>query len=1855
MKTFGWKPLFLTSIAMASAEIFLAGCPLITQDPKVTILSEGGQPVGRFLSLVPGDTLTLQAQSTSPDDTFSWASSAPDVAKVEGLGQVTAIAPGAAVITATGLASLGSDSVEVRVSPNTADEGEDEGEGEDQVQGEGEGEGQDYTPDEGELVRMTPLSGLFGYGLEGPYGFAGSLTKQEPTDPTWRLEGDFNFPTAGYLVEEPVVHILESYPEQVWVSIGIIPPPPGDPVAQVLTSVHVSVDIPASNEARFAIIVFTHHPPAPGEASWIQGESSPPVWSIGPPNPMPEDVIHFSGPTTLYQNGCRAMETLGQPQVHVDPASRQILLTFAPVNMFAPCGDERDPVCGIEGRFGPLERGDWVFSGHHPADPLVDFDIPFHVGPAGPGWDEHVKPIPDDPDGNFLTDAEEQALGGVSSDPNENGEMVPGGIRLARHLFASIAQLPICPQPPEPGANGIVQETTALSDVPLCKAILEADCIEPCSVCGEPYNCGGIILTRQGSTDPATASGVDVPFELRVSFAALHYMQHGSLSYKWREGGYEGRVDVVALASILTTPPPPPPPDPMEALIRFLMSADADHNGCLSFAEAQTAIPSIDQELFDLLASLCPNLLAGVSWPDTSSEICPYGGVYSPPEVLIPLLAKAVALADQNGDGMLSLDEVQALIPGLPPELFALLDQNGDDVLSAADIPELPPPPPPDPLSELLNLFYQADTDYNGCLSLAELQALVPSMDGNLFGLLKQMIDCSCIWPPMMDGTLPSGMPDGNEICICGNLSLTPDLIHAILAAVLAIADTDGDLALSFAETHAFVPPLTETIFGFLDRNGDGLLSALDIPEIPPPPPPDPLSALIGAILQADADRNGCLSLPELQTLVPATNENLFGLLKQAFNCPSIQPGTDGTDPNEMPEANEICFCGTMNLTPDLIHAIVAAVMAIADTNGDHALSFEEAQAFVPALPETIFRFLDRNGDGVLSAADIPEIPPPPPPAVHWISSEICPQDWRIEPFVPAAHDVIHFSGPTAVYSNACVALTTAGEPHIVINPETRIVELVFGPPSMMPCTDVWEPVCGLEGIFGPLPEGDWIFHGQHPADPLINFAISFHVGPGEPRLDEHVKPIDGDSDGDSLTDAEEDALQRDASNPDENGNGFPDGVELSHGLFALVERMPECGGDPATGIMPPEGGPCKTMFVVRCTEPCAICGEPYNCGHVEITNPEAQAAGEAPFPLTFAALHYMQHGSLSSRWNGAAYEERVDVLALLRSLGPPPIPEVVHLCEYLPLATGNTWEYKPWNSPLDVLYPIEVTNRMVIQDRELWALSNGALLGYANGFLNAFLPDNAGTTNPSGLPSPIPLFPEQVPIGVPIDTPILGKVVVHRGPLAVLLERLTGLTIQDFPLGDRPDAIAFAGPDATGVIDRVAVFARGLGLVFLDCPEQNTAAPIPQVADGLLLINASIHGNESCPEPPPMHWIPDGQCPSEWTVAPQSPAPNSIHFAGPTGTFGNECEAVAALGVPHLIIDGAQHTVELKFEPLPEPAACPEVFDPVCGLEGNFGPLPPGAWVFFAQSPRISFAVSFVVQEPGGTDPHLIPVPADLDGDYLSGDEEQQLERNPENPDENANGIPDGIDLARRIANRIEELPWFNSAGDPQDGLNPPELEQQFPTDRPYVIHFDYQLDCIWICPVCHAAVPAGHIQIVNPAIHASWRDGFGIPLSAWHFLQHTSFSHPGAACGASEEGRIDVVGLVRTLAAAPENRVEVQWIAGETGPNEWAVEILPLGMPLNGIRIAGPTQVFGNECEGRAALGGHPFIVMDTNAHSLTLAVDGQAPDVCAEVYAPVCGLEAQIIGIENGVWTFSAPMLDPPVHLTFTIGAK
>jgi hypothetical protein len=118
------------------------------------------------------------------------------------------------------------------------------------------------------------------------------------------------------------------------------------------------------------------------ETSWIAGTVSPPNWSINPAQPAETSVISFSGPVRVFLNRCVAeAEFGGRPTIVIDTVNKTVELKFvAPPS--SDCSSPVDPVCGIQGHFGPLAAGQWGFFCTHDNAP---FSLVFQVTAKGTG------------------------------------------------------------------------------------------------------------------------------------------------------------------------------------------------------------------------------------------------------------------------------------------------------------------------------------------------------------------------------------------------------------------------------------------------------------------------------------------------------------------------------------------------------------------------------------------------------------------------------------------------------------------------------------------------------------------------------------------------------------------------------------------------------------------------------------------------------------------------------------------------------------------------------------------------------------------------------------------------------------------------------------------------------------------------------------------------------------------------------------------------------------------------------------------------------------------------------------------------------------------------------------------------------------------------------------------------------------------------------------------------------------------------------------------------------------------------------------------------------------------------------
>jgi hypothetical protein len=108
------------------------------------------------------------------------------------------------------------------------------------------------------------------------------------------------------------------------------------------------------------------------------------------------------------------------------------------------------------------------------------------------------------------------------------------------------------------------------------------------------------------------------------------------------------------------------------------------------------------------------------------------------------------------------------------------------------------------------------------------------------------------------------------------------------------------------------------------------------------------------------------------------------------------------------------------------------------------------------------------------------------------------------------------------------------------------------------------------------------------------------------------------------------------------------------------------------------------------------------------------------------------------------------------------------------------------------------------------------------------------------------------------------------------------------------------------------------------------------------------------------------GQVAPLLTISPSSPTTSDvILFTTPLegNVHSNACVAASALGgYPLLARDDANHIIDLLYDGN-IPMACPRIFDPVIGAEGEFGPLAAGDWVL--RDPHNNTLQFTVIPEP--------------------------------------------------------------------------------------------------------------------------------------------------------------------------------------------------------------------------------------------------------------------------------------------------
>ncbi len=174
------------------------------------------------------------------------------------------------------------------------------------------------------------------------------------------------------------------------------------------------------------------------------------------------------------------------------------------------------------------------------------------------------------------------------------------------------------------------------------------------------------------------------------------------------------------------------------------------------------------------------------------------------------------------------------------------------------------------------------------------------------------------------------------------------------------------------------------------------------------------------------------------------------------------------------------------------------------------------------------------------------------------------------------------------------------------------------------------------------LAHGSADYHGSENSGGLLPTLINTVLnGDGT----SHWIEVEGDTDGDGLTDAEEAYFALDPENYDTDGDGVPDGPALAQAMHAIIEGLPraEC----ADSVY-------RIEHWAMGLYTCLVCGETVNMGFTEIVNP---VTGADPVWVGFLTLHFMSHGSFAS--DRPEEEWRPDPRQIDQVLGSPAyVPE---------------------------------------------------------------------------------------------------------------------------------------------------------------------------------------------------------------------------------------------------------------------------------------------------------------------------------------------------------------------------------------------------------------------------------------------------------------------------------------------------------------------------------------------------------------------------------------------------------------------
>lgn len=318
------------------------------------------------------------------------------------------------------------------------------------------------------------------------------------------------------------------------------------------------------------------------------------------------------------------------------------------------------------------------------------------------------------------------------------------------------------------------------------------------------------------------------------------------------------------------------------------------------------------------------------------------------PQVIIDTIWPIV---DSNGNGALSLAELEAVAPGYGGLALEYADLNGNGSVSRSELDALLALLGGDPLSLV-------DTNGDRVISYAEASELGASQeDFSQLDLNNDgRIDCADlgeIAPP--EGEDPK---EGEDDVYCP----IPDDFQTIIHFLWPAVDIDSDQRISVAEMEALSPALTALAFGAWDQDADGFMSYEESLA------PIFFFAPLDALAAVDTNGNGVLDYAEVDFM----GEQRFSLLDSNNNgvldCGDIEPGVEGEFEGEDPAEGET---GEYCPLPNDIFLLLDFIWPLADADDSGGISLAEIVAWYPDFPAEFFPYADQNRDGEVSLEEL--------------------------------------------------------------------------------------------------------------------------------------------------------------------------------------------------------------------------------------------------------------------------------------------------------------------------------------------------------------------------------------------------------------------------------------------------------------------------------------------------------------------------------------------------------------------------------------------------------------------------------------------------------------------------------------------------------------------------------------------------------------------------------------------------------------------------------------------------------------------------------------------------------------------